>query len=188
LLLQLYVDLICFRALKIKEAAVNIVEECCNEIIVAAPPDIFTFEEGREFSFREAHESTSACWAPTPGTRHAAVLTEVRSKLLSRAEVEARFLEELADLSTFGGNIDLWMQSCALRICDALSIEILIPEAVYESAAKMITSRLLAQPGAQCGDGPSKIELKVSAEDDGVAWTRNIAYPFVATLQTPAPL
>ena len=185
--LQLYVDLIRYRALKINEAAVKVVEECCNEIKVLAPLETIAFKKSNERAFREGHESTSACWAPSPDSRHAAVLTEVRSKLLSRAEVEARFLEELADMSTFNGDVDRWMQSCFLRIRDALTIDIVIPEAVYESAAKIISKRLLAQPDALSVEA-AEIQLEFPAEDDDVAWAQDIAYPFVVKLQTPATL
>lgn len=235
---QLYVDLICARALKIQGAASKLVAEVCRSLTVPAPDAAFEVATAGSFdaagSFEEASGGQSGgsagvpgprqhgpSWAPTPDGLGAAVVAEVRVSLMSRAAVEARFVHEVAALgddaawptdadagwTPADGCGDQRMRAAALRVCDALTLNVVLPEAVYAEAALVLRARLCARPeltevstsvgwaspvqlhaGGHCGAGGVRIILEQPGEDDGVAFTPDDAYPVAVQLHTPASL
>lgn len=218
----MYVDLICSRALKIQCEASRILEEVCQSLTVPAPDMACTTNTA----------DISPCgpsWILTADGLGAAVSAEVRVSLLSRAAVEARFVHEVAALGDdaawptittatmdghggvcgggFADGGDQRMRAAALRVCDALTLNVVLPEAVYAAATMVVRARLCARPeltevstsvgwaspfqlhaGGHCGAGGVRIILEQPGEDDGVAFTPDDAYPVAVQLHTPASL
>jgi hypothetical protein len=198
------VDLICFRALKIKDAAFAMAEDVCQNLMVPAPA-----KSAKTLGVSESFPGPS--WAYTPDGQSAAVCAQLRCTVLSQAAVEARFTHEVAcigDDPLENESNDHRMREAALRVRDALTLSVVLPEAVYAPAAKALRARLIgrrpmvnevstvvgwASPvqlhsSSHSGSGGVMVNLAMPGEDDGVAFTPDDAYPFVIELHTPSSL
>ena len=195
-------DAIIFRALKIQKAATAIVDEVCDGIVVPAPTVSDIMRESRANS--AAAKPSAASWAPVPSGTHAVVVAEVRCSLLSRAAVDARLMQAMALLGCVDeeSRMQCDMQAAALSIRHGLIINIVLPEAVFAAAVKVVRSRLIARPEmreeGRCHDSSPprrrsalrplqalQFELELPAgEDTGVSFALEDAYPTVVAFHT----